>query len=556
MTTQSQTNLIAEYQRSLNDCRQLYVESGRQCINQYPHIIDKSPEEFVEMMDDLHRGLVVKVYFVVALSDQKWSRFERQLSQVLFDHVWDRWLEGEDLREAAREMSTHVERLQWYSLIRPFVTMSPLRDEVGKLETVIMRMANVVGKANGSVDPRTARALSGIQYELEQHLQPLAIDQATASRSDGVRAKSQATVRAIPADARQVRAECDLPNPKSPARPMAPEPAADLSATLAELEGLIGLQSVKDEIRTLTNLLKLQAQRVQSGLPNTPITLHMVFAGNPGTGKTTVARIVGRILGAMGILKRGHLIETDRSGLVAEYAGQTAPKTNKIIDEALDGVLFIDEAYSLVSSEGEDAYGHEALQVLLKRMEDARDRLVVILAGYPQPMQRLIAANPGLSSRFSRTLTFPDYATTELARIFQLLCDKNYYELPAAVRARLLVGLQWLYEQRDDHFGNGRVVRNLFEEAIRGLANRIAGVVPVTRDLLTTLHEDDVPFATVPSDIMQCGNGALRVRVACPGCGDTSMVVAEHLGRRFRCRPCQAEFTADWGEPVTQSADT
>src|SRR5438128_1209346 len=165
----------------------------------------------------------------------------------------------------------------------------------------------------------------------------------------------------------------------------------------------------------------------------------MVFTGNPGTGKTSVARIIGRIFGAMGILAKGHLIETDRSGLVASYAGQTGPKTNKKIDEALDGVLFIDEAYSLVADSSEDAYGREAVQALLKRMEDDRQRLVIILAGYPEPMDALLRSNPGLSSRFSTNLAFDDYRPSELGRIFQSLCDKNRYQVPGATQAKLLV---------------------------------------------------------------------------------------------------------------------
>ena len=168
-----------------------------------------------------------------------------------------------------------------------------------------------------------------------------------------------------------------------------------LAEALAELNELIGMDNVKHEITTLTNYLKHQEQRRQAKLPTASLSLHMVFTGNPGTGKTSVARIVGRIFGAMGILNKGHLVETDRSGLVAEYAGQTGPKTNKRIDEALDGVLFIDEAYSLVAESNEDAYGREAVQTLLKRMEDDRQRLVVILAGYPEPMEALLAEQSG-----------------------------------------------------------------------------------------------------------------------------------------------------------------
>ncbi len=180
--------------------------------------------------------------------------------------------------------------------------------------------------------------------------------------------------------------------------------ADSLEEALADLKQLIGLDRVKQEITTLTNYLNLQQHRQEAGLPVQQLSLHMVFQGNPGTGKTTVARIVGRIFKLLGLLQRGHLVETDRAGLVAEYAGQTAPKANRKIDEALDGILFIDEAYSLVASGQDDAYGHEAVQALVKRIEDDRHRLVVILAGYPEPINQLLHSNPGLSSRFNTQL--------------------------------------------------------------------------------------------------------------------------------------------------------
>jgi SpoVK/Ycf46/Vps4 family AAA+-type ATPase len=277
----------------------------------------------------------------------------------------------------------------------------------------------------------------------------------------------------------------------------------------------------------------------------------MVFTGNPGTGKTTVARLIGRILGAMGILAKGHLIETDRSGLVASYVGQTAPQTNKRIDESLDGVLFIDEAYSLVPEKGDDPYGAEAVQILLKRMEDNRDRLVIVLAGYPEPMDRLIQSNPGLSSRFNRYFTFPDYTASEMCRIFHAMCRKNQYELPPPVRVKLLLGFQHLLGERDEHFGNGRLARNVFEQSIGRLANRISGIAPLTRELLTTFDPQDIAMDGVPDSIWNDLTSATRrFRLACPGCRQSITVRAEHLGRRIQCKKCSHAFTAEWAEPV------
>jgi SpoVK/Ycf46/Vps4 family AAA+-type ATPase len=328
-----------------------------------------------------------------------------------------------------------------------------------------------------------------------------------------------------------------------------------LNATLAELDALIGLEKIKHEVRTLTNYLKLQQRRGKAGLPDIDMSLHMVFTGNPGTGKTTVARIVGKILGALGILKKGHLVETDRSGMVAEYMGQTGPKTQAKINEALDGVLFIDEAYSLACQEGQDVYGGEALQALLKRAEDDRARLVVILAGYPDEMDAMLKSNPGLSSRFNRVLHFEDYSPVELARIFGCLCETNHYKLGEGTRAKLMLGLAELHRRRDRHFGNGRAVRNLFEHAVRRMANRVADIAELSQAQLMQLEAADIEFRELPADFsLDTGTDQLRFQVACPSCGHTSKAPGTFLGKNVRCRKCQHDFLAEWGEVVVDRA--
>lgn len=259
-----------------------------------------------------------------------------------------------------------------------------------------------------------------------------------------------------------------------------------------ELQKLIGLTSVKSEISSLTNFIKIQKMRQKKGMKVSPISYHCVFTGNPGTGKTTVARIVARIYKELGILKKGHLVETDRSGLVAEYVGQTAVKTNKIIDEALDGVLFIDEAYSLVDG-GEKDFGKEAISTLLKRMEDERDRLIVILAGYTNDMKRFIDSNPGLQSRFNRYIEFQDYTADELLQIFEFNLKSNEYQMSNEAKNALMIHLQKCTKEKDERFGNGRFVRNLFERTIEKQANRLSQTQNITADMLTTIEVNDLP---------------------------------------------------------------
>lgn len=259
-----------------------------------------------------------------------------------------------------------------------------------------------------------------------------------------------------------------------------------------ELAGLVGLQTVKTEVSKLSNYLKMQQLRKQKGMMSVPVTYHCVFTGNPGTGKTTVARILAGIYRDLGVLRKGHLVETDRSGLVAEYVGQTAVKTNKLIDSALDGVLFIDEAYTLVQGGNGDSYGPEAVATLLKRMEDDRNRLVVILAGYSGPMKQFIDSNPGLRSRFNRFIHFDDYSSEELMAIFRLNASKYDYLLDHKAEERLRELFAEAVAVKDEHFGNARFVRNIFEKVMENQASRLASSTDITEDKLRTILSEDI----------------------------------------------------------------
>jgi hypothetical protein len=271
------------------------------------------------------------------------------------------------------------------------------------------------------------------------------------------------------------------------------EEKPSLDELMEQLESLVGLEEVKKDVKSTMNLIKVRHLRQENGLPVPPMSMHMVFMGNPGTGKTTVARLVGGLYAAIGALSKGQLVEVDRSGLVAGYVGQTAIKTQEVIASALGGVLFIDEAYSL-SSGGENDFGREAIETLLKAMEDHRDDLVVIVAGYTQPMEGFLSSNPGLESRFNKYITFPDYNGEELNAIFHGLCQKNGYELDEEAEAFSQEYFAALYEGRDENFGNGRDVRNCFEAMMVRQANRVAVLeAPEKQDLVQFTRADFLP---------------------------------------------------------------
>ncbi len=262
-------------------------------------------------------------------------------------------------------------------------------------------------------------------------------------------------------------------------------------SSIDELNSLIGLDNVKDQIIKLSNFVSVQKMRTDAGLSPIKVNCHCVFTGNPGTGKTTVARIMAGIYKELGVLEKGHLVETDRSGLVAEYVGQTAVKTNKVIDSALGGVLFIDEAYSLLSGSDGD-YGTEALATLLKRIEDDRERLVVILAGYGSEMNRMIESNPGLRSRFNRYFHFPDYSVKQLWQIFCKMMHEHDFDITPEATEKLMEILDSEISSGAKNFGNARFVRNLFEKIIENQASRVITEEKTDINSLRLITESDL----------------------------------------------------------------
>ena len=327
-------------------------------------------------------------------------------------------------------------------------------------------------------------------------------DEIILQQMDLIRSMTERNLRSMDADfwgtplmEKKVTEKAEKPAEKPAAQAEKPEqkeeipPKEKIEDLLAELDGYVGMDAIKEEVRSLINMVQVYKLRRENDLPTTDMSLHMVFSGNPGTGKTTVARIMARIYHSLDILSKGQLVEVDRSGLVAGYVGQTALKTQKVIEKAMGGVLFIDEAYAL-NGKSENDFGQEAIDTILKAMEDHRDDLVVIVAGYTELMDRFIHSNPGLESRFNRFLMFEDYTPEQMVAIFKMQCKKGCYVLAEGTEE--LVRDFISEESADDSFGNARGVRNLFEHILVAQNNRLARMEQVTREDLMQILPDDV----------------------------------------------------------------
>jgi Holliday junction resolvasome RuvABC ATP-dependent DNA helicase subunit len=336
----------------------------------------------------------------------------------------------------------------------------------------LFQFANLVIKSDGTVTNDEAIAL----LQLKQTLYPNGGDSIDTSE---IEEKTRARTTEKPAEVIPETIE--------------DEPLRPLDDLLKELDALVGLERVKADVRQLINFLKVQQMRKEKGMAELPISRHLVFYGNPGTGKTTIARLLSQVYRTLQILRRGQLIESDRGDLVAGYVGQTALKVKEVVNKALGGVLFIDEAYALNPDGRGNDFGQEAVETLLKLMEDHRNELVVIVAGYTEKMDAFIASNPGLRSRFNKYLHFEDYKPEQLVEIFKVFCRKAAFEMTPDAELKLLEIFKLLDLMRDESFGNARTARNLFELTVSKQANRIVTLPKIDEKVLATIETADIP---------------------------------------------------------------
>jgi SpoVK/Ycf46/Vps4 family AAA+-type ATPase len=365
----------------------------------------------------------------------------------------------------------------------PTVTLDALVAQGSSVSVPYAQALAEVASAACSLGEPTMRVIGNASVAASAQLTAAGVRPATASTGTTPTGTAPSSIQKPEPDLQLTRASFE-----QAAQLAGPQPAKRRSVEdlLAELDALIGLEGVKREIHRQVAILRVERLRANAGLKSPTITRHLVFTGNPGTGKTTVARLVSGIYTSLGLLSQGQLIEVDRSELVAGYLGQTATKTAEVVAKAAGGVLFIDEAYSLAG----DDYGNEAIDTLVKEMEDRRDDLVVIVAGYPAPMEAFVAANPGLASRFRTTIEFDDYTDDELGKILTLLADSSDYELTPQALARF--GDLLAVTTRSSTFGNGRFSRNTLEAAIGAHAWRLRDVEAPTTDQLRQLLAEDI----------------------------------------------------------------
>jgi len=523
--------ILAELAQAMRECRELYLS----CVS--PGFPSAASRQLTSNQDRLHRGLLAKIYGSIAAADGRWTYEEQRCAAALLDHVGVS-RPPDQLEQTARQVARQAAKLDWPRLLRPFQEIPSLRGRRAELETLAVRIANLIAKADGFVAPAETAALHAIQAELRWPQQPAG----AAGRAAAARVTSA-----------EGEFEADLPWVGEAAPRRKKHITADIgkgrNQCLAKLDALVGLRDVKREIRELADWAFLQDQRRQACLVHEPTDLRFIFLGRPGTGKTLIAQVMSELLAASGALRHGQLVELNGFDLVSRSPKEAVNIVKDKLREAGGGTLLVDHAGVLLSA-GE-ASAAAALRVLHQNLVAHAGRLALVLADHSDRLLAMLDRHDQWRPLFRRHWRFAGYRAGELGRIFQFHCDRSRYRVTRPAQIKLLLGFDWQLRQNAEQFGSGHGVQRVFERAVHQLAGRIAGTSPLTKELLTTFHDADVVFAEVPNDVYgDLADSRRTFTIRCPGCDSVNVVGPEFLGIRVECNRCRHRFVCAWGEPT------
>jgi tellurite resistance protein len=523
--------ILAELAQAMQDCRQLYLS----CVPPVPGFQRAATQHLAVAQDRLHRGLLAKIYASIAEADGRWTYEEQRCVTALLQHVGVPWSPNQ-LEETARKVARQGAKLDWPRLLQPFRAIPELRARTADLETVIVRIANLIAKADGLVAAKETAVLHAIQDEIRAELRFGAAAGPPPTVAHGVPATVETDLPWVGTDVqhRAKRVNSDAGQFREP--------------SLRKLESLVGLRHVKQELRALADWAFLQNQRRQAKLPHEPTDTRFLFVGRAGTGKTQVAQLLSEILASSGVLKRGQLVEANGFDLVSREPADAAKIIKAKLREAIGGTLLIEYAGALFSAG--DLSTASVLRALRQNMIAHAGRLAVVLADHSDRLLNLLDRSGDWQSMFRRYWRFDDYRADELGQIFQFHCNRSQYQVTRLAQIKLLLGFDWQLRQDAERFAYGHGVQRVFERAVHQLAGRIAGISPLTKPLLTTFQDADIAFDGVPDHVLaNLADSRRMFTIRCPGCESVNVVGSEFLGIRVECTRCQHRFVCAWGEP-------
>jgi len=522
--------VLEELEQAMQQCCELYLS----CVPHGGATLEGAALELSLSQDRLHKYLLVKICATVAGADGRWSHEEQQCGAAVLRHVGLPFSSSE-LDGIAALVKRHAEKLEWQKLVQPFRELPELRDKMTQLQNLVLRVANLIATADGSVLQR--------EKEIMQEI----LDQLRPARQCDTAAKprqSQAETTSTMHDVKHGRRNGEVKERK----PVRRVSAAAVQENLERLDELVGLHQVKQEIYGLANFVSQQRQSSQTGSPLDLNDSHYVFIGSVGTGKSEVAQVLSNILVAAGALDHSGLVEVNSAILAANDPAQAAGEMDASVSAAAGGTLLIDDAGALFSDT--DPSSSAAMRVLLQGMAEHQGELVVILADRSDRLRQEINQRADLATLFGRHLHFPDYSVSQLGQIFQRFCDLSGYKVSRLAQIKLLLAFQWRLGRDGELFGNGHLIRQVFEDAVYCLGQRIDGVSPLTAELLTTFEDGDIIIDGVPAGAWSnLADARRRFLIHCPGCMKASRVASKLLGVTVKCNRCHQRFVCAWGEP-------